>query len=161
VRLSRSLRATIRACRWTTTLDRNFAGVLRGCAEGRESAWITPALAAGYLALNGLGLARSIEVWDREELVGGMYGVLVGGVFTGESMFRRRSDASKIALADMALRLHQAGAILLDTQFVTAHLRAMGAVEMSRDRFLGILAGARDATISLDTDRRPVSRLVE
>jgi leucyl/phenylalanyl-tRNA---protein transferase len=159
VRLSRSLRSAMRSCGWTTTVDRGFAEVLRGCAEGRDSAWITPALAAGYRALHDLGIARSIEVWDGDDLVGGMYGVLVGGVFSGESMFRRRSDASKMALADMAFRLDQAGAVLLDTQFVTPHLATMGAVAVPREHFLAVLAGARDAAIRLDTGRRPVSRL--
>jgi leucyl/phenylalanyl-tRNA--protein transferase len=104
-------------------------------------------------------MARSIEVWDGEDLVGGMYGVLVGGVFMGESMFHRRSDASKVALADMASRLDEAGAVLLDTQFVTPHLRRMGAVEVSRARFLSVLADVRDADVQLGPDRRVVSRL--
>jgi leucyl/phenylalanyl-tRNA--protein transferase len=160
VHLSRSLRARLRSCGWTTTVDRSFAQVVGRCGEGRASAWITPALAAAYIRLHAAGFAHSIEVWDGEELVGGLYGVLVGGVFMGESMFQRRSDASKAALADAASRLHQSGAAILDIQFVTAHLRKMGAVELPRDCFLGVLADVRDARIRLDTARQPVSRLV-
>ncbi len=160
VHLSRSLRARLRSCGWTTTVDRSFAQVVGRCGEGRASAWITPALAAAYIRLHAAGFAHSIEVWDGEELVGGLYGVLVGGVFMGESMFHRRSDASKAALADAASRLHQSGAAILDIQFVTAHLRKMGAVELPRDCFLGVLADVRDARIRLDTARQPVSRLV-
>jgi leucyl/phenylalanyl-tRNA---protein transferase len=160
VHVSRSLRARLRRCGWTTTLDRRFAAVVRHCAQGRASAWITPELAAAYQDLHRIGVARSIEVWDGGELIGGMYGVLAGAVFSGESMFHRRDDASKVALADMALRLRHGGASVLDIQFTTAHLLSMGAVEIPRSRFRALLAGARGTAPDLDGARRPVSRLL-
>jgi len=160
VHLSRSLRATLRSCGWTTTLNQRFAEVVSQCGQGRASAWITQPVADAYVGLNGLGLAHSVEVWDSEELVGGLYGVLVGRIFVGESMFHRRSDASKIALADLAFRLRHSGAVLVDTQFATPHMRSMGAFEMPREQFLAVLHDVRDAKIQLDTERQAVSRLV-
>jgi leucyl/phenylalanyl-tRNA--protein transferase len=160
LRVSRSLRAVLRSCGWTTTVNHSFADVVDRCGEGRTSAWITPSLADAYGRLNDLGVAHSIEVWEAEELVGGLYGVLVGGAFMGESMFHRRSNASKVALADLAHRLQQAGVDLIDTQFATSHLQGMGAIEMPRDRFLAVLADVRDEEILLDREHRTVSRLV-
>jgi leucyl/phenylalanyl-tRNA--protein transferase len=157
--LSRSLRAVLRGCGWTTTVDRGFADVVLRCAEGRASAWITPSLVDGYTRLNALDIAHSLEVWAGEELVGGVYGVLVGGAFMAESMFHHRSNASKVALGDLAHRLDQAGVALIDIQFATTHLRAMGAVEIPREQFLSVLLDVRDEKIQLDTDRRTVDRL--
>jgi leucyl/phenylalanyl-tRNA--protein transferase len=159
VHVSRSLRRTLRLCGWTSTVNQAFRDVAHECGHGRDSAWITPPLLAAYVELHDRGWAHSIEVWDGVELVGGMYGVLVGGVFMGESMFHRRADASKVALSDMASRLVAAGAILLDTQFVTPHLQTMGAVEIPRACFLATLADTRAAELRLETDRRPVARL--
>jgi leucyl/phenylalanyl-tRNA--protein transferase len=157
--LPRSLRAVLSSCGWTTTLDTCFADVVGRCGEGRASVWITPLVVDAYARLNAHGAAHSLEVWAGEELVGGLYGVLVGGVFMGESMFHRRSNASKVALADLACRLRTAGAVLIDTQFATAHLRTLGAVEMPRERFLGVLAHVRDDEIRLHTGCQPVDRL--
>ena len=110
--------------------------------------------------LHRLGHAHSVEVWDGERLVGGIYGVLVGGVFCGESMFHRATDASKVALADLAARLVEAGAGLLEVQHLTPHLRSLGAIEIPREVYLGLLAELRDDDVRLLRDRLPVSRLV-
>jgi leucyl/phenylalanyl-tRNA---protein transferase len=158
VHVSRSLRSRLRRCGWTTTMDRCFAAVVRHCGHGRDSAWITPELAAAYQALHRAGAARSIEVWEGGELVGGLYGVLTGTVLIGESMFHRRDDASKVALADIAFRLRQAGGTVLDIQYATGHLLSMGAVEIPRQRFRSLL-GDPAASLPLDTARRPVDRL--
>lgn len=158
--LSRSLRSLLGSCGWTTTLDGCFGEVVRRCAEGRESAWISPPVLHAYVELHEHGAARSLEVWAGGELVGGVYGLLVGGVFMAESMFHRRSNASKVALADLADRLAAAGAVLIDTQFPTAHLRSLGAVELPREEFLAAVTGLRDRQLRLEPARLPVDRLV-
>lgn len=162
VHVSRSLTRTLRRSGWTTTVDRDFAAVVRGCAEDRddEGTWITPAMARAYRRLHDLGWAHSCEVWQGEELVGGLYGVQVGGVFTGESMFHRVSDASKVALLDLAVRFAEVGGRLLDVQLTTPHLRSLGATDLPRDRFLALLADVRDEVVLLPTDRRAVSGLI-
>ena len=160
VHVSRSLRRTLRRCGWTTTMDAAFGEVLRGCGERRtDGTWITPDMAAAYLRLHEHGWAHSLEVWDGEELVGGIYGVLTGGVFTGESMFHRRSDASKVALVDLCRRLAEAGASWLDGQLPTRHLLSMGAEEWPRALFLRRLAAVRERDVRPVTDRLPVRRL--
>ena len=160
--VSRSLRRTIRGCGWTTTVDRAFARVVTACGEDRGDAgtWITPAMARAYQGLHELGWAHSIEVWSGRTLVGGLYGVQVGGVFTGESMFHRRADASKVALVDLVARLRAAGGRLVDVQLTTRHLRSMGATDLPRVRFLDHLAAARDHDVRLTTTERPVDRLL-
>lgn len=161
--LSRSLRRTLRQRPWTTTVDTAFETVLRRCAEERGSAgtWITPAMVRAYSRLHDLAWAHSIEVWDDTELVGGLYGVQVGAVFTGESMFHRVSDASKVALLDLAFRLRSVGGWLIDVQLTTEHLCTLGATDMPRARFLAQLARARDLDIRLPTVREPIRRLLE
>ena len=139
---SRTLRRTLRRGALTTTVDRAFAAVVAGCAE-RQATWITPALADAYATLHELGHARSVEVWDRAgELVGGVYGVVLGGAFTGESMFHRATDASKVALVVLVERLRARGFALLDVQLLTPHLATMGAVALPRDEFLDLLGHA-------------------
>src|ERR671913_455072 len=126
-------------------------------AEG--GTWITPPMRAAYQRLHDLGHAHSLEVWDADELVGGLYGVGVGGVFTGESMFHLVTDASKVALADLTARLSQAGGCLIDVQMVTPHLASLGARDLPRAEFLDLLARVRDDPVRLPTDRLPVARL--
>lgn len=158
--VSRSLRRTLRRSGWETTVDRAFSAVVAACAEGREEGtWIVPAMARAYQRLHALGWAHSLEVWDGPELVGGVYGVQVGGVFTGESMFHRASDASKVALADLVDRFREAGGRLLDVQLNTPHLRSLGAVDLPRERFLAILDEASARDVRLPTGRRPAGRL--
>lgn len=160
VHVSRSLRRRLRTCGWTTTVDMAFGAVIDGCRQRPgEGTWITDDLREGYRALHRLGWAHSIEVWDGATLVGGLHGILVGGVFTGESMFHRVSDASKVALVDLAARLGAAGGNLIDTQLTTDHLVALGACDWSRDDYLALLRRVRDDDVRLSLARLPVSRL--
>ncbi len=157
---SRSLRRTLRRSGWTATVDVAFDQVVRACGEARpEGTWIDARMAHAYGALHDLGWAHSVEVWERGRLVGGIYGVLVGGVFTGESMFHRRDDASKVAMVELCSRLEECGARWLDCQLPTEHLLRMGARPTSREDFLGRLAAVRDEVVLLATDERPVARL--
>jgi leucyl/phenylalanyl-tRNA---protein transferase len=162
LRVSRSLRQRLRRCGWKTTVDVAFSAVVKGCAEGRGTAgtWISPTMARAYVRLHQLGWAHSVEVWDGATLIGGLYGVQVGGVFTGESMFNRVSDASKVALIDLAARFHAAGGRLLDVQLTTDHLLSMGAVDVPREDFVGVLLAARDLDVRMTVGRRPVDRLL-
>jgi leucyl/phenylalanyl-tRNA---protein transferase len=158
---SRSLRRTMRRTGWHTTVDHDFAGVVAACADGRgdDGTWITGSMRRAYLRLHDLGWAHSVEVWDGDDLVGGIYGVQVGGVFTGESMFHRRSDASKVALADLLDRFTGAGGRLVDVQLTTPHLVSLGAVDVARATFLGWLAAARDDDVRMIATALPVARL--
>lgn len=112
-----------------------FVSVMRGCAE-RESTWISNMILRSYTHLHELGWAHSVEVWQGNQLAGGLYGVAIGGAFFGESMFSRVSGASKVALHALVQRLDEAGFTLLDTQWVTEHLRMFGAYEISRREYL-------------------------
>lgn len=136
LRVSRSLRQACRRFRCTANAD--FVRVITLCAElPREGRWITPPIIAAYTRLHELGWAHSVEVWDdADELVGGLYGVGVGGLFAGESMFHLASDASKVALVELVERLRQAGADLVDVQWCTDHLRTLGVRELDRHEFL-------------------------
>ena len=159
----RSLRARLRTCGWTTTVDAAFDDVVAGCAD-RDSTWITARMRSGYAALHrsppsALAGAHSVEVWDGDRLVGGLYGVLVGQVFCGESMFHRATDASKVALVELCARLLEAGGRLVDVQEETPHLVSLGQVLVRRADYLGVLAALRDVPAVLATDRRPVARL--
>src|ERR671933_2816044 len=115
--VSRSLRRTIRSGKFSVTRDRDFAGVIAGCAD-REETWINADLERAMLALHGSGHAHSIEVWSGDSLVGGLYGVKLGRAFFGESMFSRQRDASKVALIHLLARLRRGGFTLLDTKLV-------------------------------------------
>jgi len=140
-RLSRSLRKTIRADRFAVTCDTEFAQVVRACAD-RDETWINPAIERGYARLHEAGHAHSIECWQRGALVGGLYGVRLGGAFFGESMFSTERDASKIALAWLVARLRVGGFVLLDCQFMTPHLASLGAIEMSKQDYVALLGAA-------------------
>ncbi|WP_109463997.1 leucyl/phenylalanyl-tRNA--protein transferase [Albibacillus kandeliae] len=140
-RISRSLARRMRHMPFRISIDEDFAGVVDGCADRAET-WINAEIRAHYLALQRLGHAHSLEVWEGEELVGGVYGVVLGAAYFGESMFSRRTDASKIALAYLVDRLRLAGFTLFDTQFITAHLASLGAVEISRSEYRQRLAEA-------------------
>jgi len=129
--ISRSLAKRIRRGGYAVSLNADFEGVLEGCAD-RDETWINAQIHALYMALHARGEAHSLEVWDRDELVGGVYGVTLGGAFFGESMFSRRTDASKIALAYLIEHLRRCGFTLFDTQFVTDHLISLGAIEIPR-----------------------------
>jgi leucyl/phenylalanyl-tRNA--protein transferase len=164
VHVSRSLARTFRRSGLETTLDEAFDAVVAGCREpraGETGTWISDDLARAYGDLHRLGHAHSVEVWDGGELVGGIYGVLVGGVFCGESMFRRARDASKVALVDLAARLIEARAGLLEIQHATPHLRSLGAIDIPRPVYLGLLQELRDDDVRLLRDRLPVARLLD
>ncbi|MGE3395824.1 MAG: leucyl/phenylalanyl-tRNA--protein transferase [Sphingomonas sp.] len=142
--LSRSLRKTLRSGRFTVTRDRAFPAVVHACAE-REDTWINAEIEASYLLLHERGAAHSIEVWSGDELAGGLYGVRIGGAFFGESMFSRETDASKVALAWLVARLVAGGFRLLDCQFMTPHLRRLGAIEIDQQSYLQLLGEALGA----------------
>ena len=154
----RTVRQLLRRSGWTTTVDADFPAVIAACAEGRDT-WITGAMARGYTALHAEGGAHSLEVWEGDELVGGLYGVLSGGVFSGESMFFRRSGASKVAVVALAARLAEAGVVVLDTQQESAHLQAMGQLLVHRAEYVEAVRALRDRPVALATDRRPVDQL--
>jgi leucyl/phenylalanyl-tRNA--protein transferase len=142
--LSRSLRKTLRSGRFTVTRDRAFAEVIRRCAARGET-WINKGIEDGYRELHARGSAHSIETWENGELVGGLYGVRLAGAFFGESMFSTATDASKVALAWLVARLRVGGFRLLDCQFMTDHLKSLGAIEISQKRYLELLAAELDA----------------
>jgi leucyl/phenylalanyl-tRNA--protein transferase len=143
-RLSRSLRKTIRSGEYRVTCDTAFAEVVRRCAQ-REETWINAAIEESYRQLHERGHAHSIECWQDEALVGGLYGVNLGAAFFGESMFSLRRDASKVALAWLVARLRVGGYLLLDCQFMTDHLRSLGAVEVTQEDYLALLESALSA----------------
>lgn len=143
--LPRRLLRTILSDRFEVSADENFAAVIAACAEpapGRQDTWINPTIERLFTELHRAGHAHSIEVWQDDALVGGLYGVAVGGVFFGESMFSRARDASKVALAHLVARLRLGGYHLLDTQFVTSHLSQFGAIEVPRAHYKTMLEGA-------------------
>ena len=139
--VSRSLRRTIRSGRFRVTLDTAFPDVVTACAD-RPETWINADIERAVLALHRLGHAHSVEAWDGEDLVGGLYGIKLGRAFFGESMFSRATDASKVALAWLVARLKAGGYTLLDCQFMTEHLASLGAVAVSRERYAALLATA-------------------
>ncbi len=143
--VSHSLRRFIRKGVYSVTFDRAFTRVMEGCAAprpGREETWITPQFIAAYARLFDLGRAHSVEVWQGEDLVGGLYGVHIGGFFAGESMFSAMENASKQALAAVCERLLEKKILLFDVQLMTPHLRSMGAVEIPRSEYLARLREA-------------------
>lgn len=142
----RSLGKVLRRAPFRVTWDRAFAAVVRACAAaprpGQPGTWIHPELAAGFVALHRRGHAHSVEVWAGEQLVGGLYGLAIGRAFTGESMFHRLPDASKVAFVHLVRRLAGWGFQLVDCQVYSPHLARFGAREWPRDRFLDALAAA-------------------
>ena len=144
-RLSHSLAKTIRSDRFTVTADQAFGEVVSECArstDDRPDTWINPAIESAYADLHRRGHAHSIETWHDGRLVGGLYGVKLGGAFFGESMFSRESNASKVALAHLVARLRHGGFHLLDCQFITDHLKSLGAIEVTRDDYVALLDSA-------------------
>ncbi|SFS46976.1 leucyl/phenylalanyl-tRNA--protein transferase [Sulfitobacter marinus] len=132
--ISRSLARAMRRTGFTVSINSAFADVVTGCAD-REETWINAEIFALYQALHQGGAAHSLELWEGDALVGGVYGVTLGAAFFGESMFSRRDNASKIALACLVDRLKRGGFTLFDTQFLTPHLASLGAVEIPRDAY--------------------------
>lgn len=153
MRVTRSLRTSIR--RFTVTFDRSFKSVIEACADPRRpSGWITGEFQRAYTRLHRMGWAHSVEVWRGDDLVGGLYGVEVGGLFAGESMFHLERDASKVALHALVERLRTCGpGRLLDVQWCTDHLASMGAIEIPRRQYLDLLRDAIARPPCLTVDR--------
>ena len=156
LRVTRSLARSCR--RFDVRIDTAFGAVMRACADPRrEAGWIDGRFVAAYTRLHELGWAHSVETWSRDEeghdeLVGGLYGIAIGGLFAGESMFHRRTDASKVALVALVERLRANGGVLLDVQWLTPHLASLGAVEITRTAYLRELHDAinRPQTTAFD-----------
>jgi leucyl/phenylalanyl-tRNA--protein transferase len=143
--LPRRLARTVTSGGFEITSDRDFARIIAGCAapaEGREDTWINRDIERLFTSLHALGHAHSLEAWQDGVLVGGLYGVVLGGAFFGESMFSVARDASKVALVHLVARLRLGGFTLLDTQFVTSHLTRFGAIEVPRDTYKALLEKA-------------------
>ncbi|GGG25456.1 leucyl/phenylalanyl-tRNA--protein transferase [Chelatococcus composti] len=155
--LPRRLARTVASGRFEIRIDSAFDAVIAGCAEaapGRERTWINQKIRTLYGELFDLGHCHTVEVWDGGRLVGGLYGVALGGAFFGESMFHRERDASKVALVHLVARLRRGGFTLLDTQFVTEHLRQFGATEVPKKTYLQMLQ--KSIATPADWDALPV-----
>lgn len=149
VRITRSLHKTLRKGDYEVRLDHDFAGVIRACAAPREPGgrtWITPEIQAAYIRMHQLGYAHSVETYMNGALVGGLYGMALGQAFFGESMFSRRTDASKIAFAHLTRFLEQRNFRVLDCQMTTRHLASLGGREIARDDFAKLLDAFADVT---------------
>ncbi|WP_208921477.1 leucyl/phenylalanyl-tRNA--protein transferase [Streptomyces capitiformicae] len=160
-RIQRSLRRQLRKeTGWTTTADVCFERVARQCRAGRTERWLTDDLLRGLCLLHELGHAHSVEVWDGDELIGGVLGVRVGAVFSADSQFTLRSGAGKAAVADLTRRFAEAGGLAVDVQRDGDHVRLLGAQPMSRRQYFGLLS-ARDEGRPLATGRLPARRLAD
>ena len=150
VHVSRSLLRRLRRGGFDLTWNRAFRAVMHACAEDRAGGtWILPEMIEAYGALHAAGHAHSLEVWEEGRLIGGLYGVQVGALFAAESMFHRRTDASKVALVACARSVAAAGIDLFDVQMLTSHLARFGAVEWPRDAYLRAVARAREERVDL------------
>lgn len=147
--ISRSLARRMRRGGYNVTLNNDFAGVLDACAD-RPQTWINDEIRAQYIALHLLGHAHSLEIWQDDALIGGVYGVTLGAAFFGESMFSRATDGSKLALAHLVDHLRRCGFRLFDTQFITDHLASLGAIEISRASYRSRLAEALERPASIN-----------
>ena len=151
--VGRSTQKAAKAAPYTFTIDRSFPQVIAACAEsprpGQDGTWIEPFIIDAYISFHRAGDAHSVEAWEDGELVGGLYGVDSGGVFTGESMFHRRPNASKLALLFLIEHLRARHATWLDCQVMTPHMKAVGAREIARARFLDMLGDAQAAAVRL------------
>ncbi len=140
--VSRRLRRTRRSDKFQVTVDQAFSAVIRACADRPGGTWITRAMVYAYERMHRLGIAHSVEAWHEGRLAGGVYGVALGGFFSGESMFARVSDASKVALAFLFDHLRERGFLLFDTQVRTEHTTSLGAIEIPRHEYLARLRAA-------------------
>ena len=151
-RTHRTVERSARRAGWRFSVDRDFEGVMRGCAQsapGREETWISEDFVRAYVALHRRGHAHSVEVWEGERLVGGIYGVAIGGFFGGESMFHRVTDASKAAVGHLVERLRAGGYVLFDAQVQNPHLARLGSLEIPRRDYLARLRAALEVTARL------------
>ncbi|ABV87849.1 leucyl/phenylalanyl-tRNA--protein transferase [Shewanella pealeana] len=157
MKISRSLVKYLKKQNWTYTINHAFEAVTAGCAEpraGQDGTWISSEIQQAYLSLHHQGHAHSLEVWQNNELIGGLYGLAIGQVFCGESMFHRTTNASKAAMIVLQQHLQRCGFKLIDAQVVNPHLDSLGAKSIKRDDFLRLLAHLRDGTVSLDSWRK-------
>lgn len=157
--VSRSLRKVLRQNQFSVTFDRNFAEVIHACAEPRhddDGTWITEAMQAAYLELHQQGYAHSVEVWQQDTLVGGLYGIAIGQLFFGESMFSRVSNASKVGFVTLVNALKNAGFVLIDCQMPTAHLASLGAHNISRQSFADYLRQHLNTANSMHWSGAPI-----
>jgi leucyl/phenylalanyl-tRNA---protein transferase len=154
--ISRRLARTLHSGKFHCTVDQAFSDVIRGCADREEGTWITSAMIAAYERLHQLGWAHSIEAWMGGELAGGVYGVAIRGLFAAESMFTRRTDGSKVALAYLMDHLRRIGVQLFDIQMVTRHTTSLGAIEIPRKEYLRRLKKALAYDVKFG-DRLPKS----
>ena len=168
--IPRSLKKKIRNNPFEVRFDHNFAAVIRACAQQkpkRRETWINDEIIELYTKLFCMRHAHSVECWREEKLVGGLYGISIGGAFFGESMFSSERDSSKIALVHLVARLNLAGFTLLDTQFITDHLKQFGAIEISRVEYHKILNGALNLNVgfhlkvSLDAEEGVLRRILQ
>lgn len=164
--ISRSLRKVLRSNQFSVTFDRNFAQVIHACAQPRTSqagTWITSAIQNAYIELHQRGVAHSVEVWQADELVGGLYGIAIGQLFFGESMFSHSSNASKVGFVTLVSRLKAAGFVLIDCQMPTEHLISLGAQSMPRADFAEYLSHHLDKPTSMQWSTPPIttSSLIE
>lgn len=153
IHVSHSMRSLIRKQQYDVTINKNFDGVIRGCGEGRSEhpgAWLGDEIIEAYTRLHSEGWAASVEVWDRNNLVGGLYGVLMGNCFIGESMFSRVPNASKLALITLAHWMNANGGTLIDCQFETPHLKSMGGRYISYEEYMEYLNPLEDYTETED-----------
>jgi len=147
----KTLRQIVRQKRFDVRINHDFEQTMRGCAAAREDGtWINDRLVHAYLELHELGFAHSVETWQDGELVGGLYGVSLGGAFFGESMFHRRTDASKVALVHLVDRLRERGYELLDTQATTSHLRRFGCIDIPARQYIQLLERAMQKECRFD-----------
>ncbi|HEV2780417.1 MAG TPA: leucyl/phenylalanyl-tRNA--protein transferase [Actinophytocola sp.] len=159
-RIQRSLRQQLRnKVDWTTTVDTCFERVVRNCRAGREPRWLTDDLVASLCRLHESGHAHSVEVWDGDDLVGGTFGVRIGGVFSADSQFTLRSGAGKVAVVDLVRRFAESGGIAVDVQHDGDHAKLLGACPIARESYLELLATHAGAGGALPADPRPARRL--
>lgn len=157
--VSRSLAKLIRSDRFQVTIDTDFQSVIEACATTHGSTWINLPIRSLFSELFEKGHVHSVEVYEKNQLVGGLYGLALGGAFFGESMFHTVTDASKVALVHLVARLNTAGFCLLDTQFLTPHLATLGAIEIDRMEYKSLLANALNVTAEfpLRSKKEPIS----
>jgi leucyl/phenylalanyl-tRNA---protein transferase len=153
-RIPRSLKRFMKKSEWTVTSGRDFDGVIQSCSQ-RRNTWISESIKRSYINLHRHGYAHSVEVWDGAEMVGGLYGVVFGGAFFGESMFSLKSNASKIALTALLGNLTRGGFTLLDIQMMTPVMEQFGAISVERDRYLRLLEPA----LKKDAEFKPLAGL--
>jgi leucyl/phenylalanyl-tRNA--protein transferase len=157
--VSRSLAKLIRSDRFQVAIDTDFQSVIEACATTHGSTWINLPIRSLFSELFEKGHVHSVEVYEKKQLVGGLYGLALGGAFFGESMFHTATNASKVALVHLVARLNAGGFCLLDTQFLTPHLATLGAIEIDRMEYKSLLANALSVTAEfpLRSEREPIS----